>query len=217
MLDIFRGTVIAMKMSYKKPLIYLAAGLATIAISASLLLGSAQSQQQTQCESWLQNLLTSQNGIHYILSKISDIVTGKASTQTAGGLTVIGGLTTTPNNQPAQELGLQATSIATKVTEKNDAYHKFAWVLTVSNTAESGRSFTTKIEWLDTDGFIIDDDIAYDLIIAAGEEKQFTGYALVDAEAADTITSINAEIPRRYVTTIDTTRTTQPITAKITR
>ncbi|MCY4577116.1 MAG: hypothetical protein OXB96_01620 [Candidatus Kaiserbacteria bacterium] len=193
----------------KNLLTCLGVGIIAIAISGSLLTGRAQGQSGVQCESWLQSLLTSQNGIQYILSKISSVVAGKSYTQTA-----------TPPEQQAQtpiEPGLQAVSIGTKVTEKNNAYHKFAWVLRVKSNADSGRSFTAKIRWIDADGFVIDDDIAYNLVIDAGEEKQFTGYALVDVAGAETITSVSAEIPRRYVTAIETVQTIQPITAQVSK
>ena len=154
-----------MKTVYKNIGMWVGVSVVTVAAVFGLLLAQGvQSQEKTQCESWLDGLLTNQNGIQYILSKISSIATGFNYNRTAG-------LLSNQAIQIPQAYDLQAVSIATKVTEQNDAYQKFAWVLKVKNSADSGRSFTAKIQWLDADGFIVDDDIAYDLIIGADEEK----------------------------------------------
>ena len=171
-----------------------------------LLVQGAQSQEKVQCESWLDELLTSQNGIHYILGKIHSIVLAR----TQGRV-----LSSPVQPQEPQGTGLQALHIGTKVTEQNDAYQKFAWTLKVKNTTDIGKSFTAKIQWLDADGFIVDDDVAYDLMLDANEEKQFAGYALIDADAASTATSVTAHIPPRYVTDIATVQIPQSVTGTI--
>lgn len=203
-----------MKMMHKNTLlgVCLSAIFAATAIFG-VLVGGAQSQTRVQCESWLQGLLTSQSGIQYILSNIHAIVAERnrawiAKTQSAGQ--------TTQEPQTPQEPSLEIIRVATKITEKNNAYYKFSWILTVKNDADSSKSFTARIEWLDEDGFIIDDDIAYDLTIAAGEEKLFTGYALTDAEVAETISNVRAKIPTHTIrTTPLATSTVQPASANI--
>ena len=179
---------------------------AVMMVCGLLLAPGVQSQEKTQCEPWLDELLTSQSGIHYILSKIQSIVLGRTQGRLLSPLT---------QPQEPQGTGLQAIHIGTKVTEQNDAYQKFAWTLKVKNTTDTGKSFTAKIQWLDADGFIVDDDIAYDLMLNANEEKQFAGYALIDADAASTATSVTAHIPTRYVTNIATVQIPQSISNTI--
>lgn len=185
----------------------------------SLLVGAAQSQTRTQCEPWLHSLLNSPNGIQYILSNIHSIVAERnrnwlARVQ-AGGSTPA----QTPQQvQVPQEQSIQMVRVATKVTEKNDAYHKFSWILTVKNSADVSKSFTAKIEWLDKEGFIIDDDVAYDLTIGPNEERHFTGYTLTDADVADTVSNVRAKIPEHTIVNTFSTRTTvQPVSAIISR
>ena len=204
-----------MKVLHKNMLI--GAGIAvafSVVAMFGLLVGGVQSQTKTQCESWLHGLLTSSNGIQYILSNIHDIVAERnrawiAKVQSAGG--------TPEQTQAPQEPSLQIVRVATKVTEKNDAYYKFSWILTVKNDADVGKSFTARVEWLDREGFIIDDDVAYDLTIDAKEEKHFTGYTLTDTDMASTISNVRAKIPAHTITTTTTTETVQPASATISK
>ena len=203
-----------MKLTHKNILLGLCVGIMFSAVAMfGLLVGGVQSQTRTQCESWLQGLLTSSNGIQYILSNIHSIVAERnrawiAKTQSAGN---------TPEEvtQQTQEPSIQIVNIATKITEKNDAYYKFSWILTVKNSAESSKLFTAKIEWLDKDGFIIDDDIAYDLTIGANKEKHFTGYTLTDTDVASTVSTVRAKIPASTIATVPTVDTIQPASATI--
>lgn len=85
-------------------------------------------------------------------------------------------------------------SIDSKVTEKNSVWSKYAWKLTLRNNTKTRKSVTAKIEWSDGEGYIVEDDIAYDLQIASGTEETFTGYDLIDASVADSIRKVGAKI-----------------------
>ncbi len=203
-----------MKMLHKNILLGVCIGFVLSIVAVfGLLVGGVQSQTRTQCESWLQGLLTSSNGIQYILSNIHNIVAERnrawiAKTQSAGN-------TSEEVTPQTQEPSIQIVNIATKITEKNDAYYKFSWILTVKNDADSSKSFTARIEWLDKDGFIIDDDIAHDLTIGANKEKHFTGYTLTNADVASTVSNVRAKIQANTIVTVPTVDTVQPASATI--
>lgn len=179
-----------------------------------LLVGGVQSQTRTQCESWLQGLLTSPNGIQYILSNIHSIAAEQNRARAIRAQSA-GSIPEEEIVQEPQEPSIQIVRVATKITEKNDAYYKFSWILTIKNDADANKSFTAKIEWLDKDGFIIDDDVVHDLTIGANKEKHFTGYALTDADVADTVSNVRAYIPAHSIITTSVADPIQPVSATI--
>ena len=106
----------------------------------------------------------------------------------------------TGGSPPAElpgEPSVEIVSIDTKVTESNNAWSKYAWKLTLKNPTEATGSYVATIEFLDSDGFVVDDATVYDLIITPGEERVFTGYELVDASVAGNISSVGAKVRGR--------------------
>ena len=207
-----------MKVLHKNLLISASIGfIFSLAAVFGLLVGGVQSQTRTQCESWLQGLLTNPNGIQYILSNIHNVVAEQnraRATRIQGAGSVSEGEVAQEQQEP-QEPSIHIVRVATKITEKNDAYYKFSWILAVKNDADVNKSFTAKIEWLDKDGFIIDDDVVHDLTIGANREKHFTGYALTDADVADTVSNVRAYIPTHTILTTSVADPIQPVSATI--
>ena len=105
----------------------------------------------------------------------------------------------TPEPTPPAKLEKQweIIDIAAKVTEKNPTWWKYSWKLVLRNNSSSPFVFDATIEFLDAEGFIVDDDRTYDLRVNQGEEKTFTGYALVTASVAPNIKSLQANIKKR--------------------
>lgn len=95
---------------------------------------------------------------------------------------------------PAPERKLEIIDIQTRVTESNPSWSKYAWRLTVKNQSSSLVMFDAIIEFQDEDGFVIDEDRAYDLSILGGQRETFTGYALIDASVADNVAKITAKV-----------------------
>ncbi len=91
----------------------------------------------------------------------------------------------------------EIVSISAKVTEKNSVWWKNSWILVIRNDSSSNLSFDATIEFLDADGFIVDDDREYDLRVDAGEQETFTGYALIDASVAPNVEQVHAEVQQR--------------------
>ena len=92
---------------------------------------------------------------------------------------------------------VEIVSIDARVTESNNTWSKYAWKLTLKNPTQAAKSYTATIEFQDSDGFIVDDDTPYNLVVAAGQEEVFTGYTLVDASVAGNVSSVGAKVRGR--------------------
>ncbi len=92
----------------------------------------------------------------------------------------------TPAAAPSKK-ALEITDIDARVTESNSTWSKFAWKLTVRNRSDSPQRLDATIEFQDKDGFVVDDDRERGLVVPANDEATFTGYTLVDADVAGTV------------------------------
>ena len=147
------------------------------------------SSSDSQCEYWLERRLSTQDGFQHAIGNISNT----AIKYNYGWVRTIG-----YNNLPwftpvSKESGLQVTNIQTKAVTNSDFFKKMLWILTVRNSSDKAKSFTAEIKWLDSDGFMVDYDTEYNLVIDSNEEKHFTGYAYVTG-AADAASSVSAKI-----------------------
>ena len=95
------------------------------------------------------------------------------------------------------ESSVEIVDVDAKVTESNSSWWKYAWKLTLRNPTKANKNYTATIEFLDSDGFVTDDDTEYDLLVAAGQERVFTGYDLVDADVAGNVAKVNAKVGLR--------------------
>lgn len=77
--------------------------------------------------------------------------------------------------------------ITTKITEQNSVYWQFAWRLTVKNNLVRTIKLSGKIEFQDAEGFIVDTDGLYSIIVPANSSKTFTGVAMVSTSIAPKI------------------------------
>ena len=91
----------------------------------------------------------------------------------------------------------EIVDVDAKVTESNSSWSKFAWKLTIKNKASHPQAFDATIEFQDKDGFVVDDDNEYGLVVPANAEKTFTGYDLVDAAIAGNVSKIAAKAGKK--------------------
>lgn len=89
---------------------------------------------------------------------------------------------------------VEIVDITTRVTESNSVWSKYAWNLTLKNNTDREQSVTAEIKWTDAEGFVVDTDTEYDLVIPANSEKTFNDYDLIDADVAGNVEGIEAEI-----------------------
>ena len=103
-----------------------------------------------------------------------------------------------PNTPEAPaEPRVKIVAVDARVTEKNNSWWKYAWKLTLGNPTEATMRYEATLEFQDSDGFVVDDDRAYDLVVAPGQEQVFTAYALVDASVAGNVASVGAKVGAR--------------------
>ena len=95
-------------------------------------------------------------------------------------------------SHPAPQLVVK--EIQTRVTEKASIWWRYAWRLTVENSSPQTLSFDTQIEWHDKDGFIIDTDSEYRLMLGPSEERTFTGHAFINLPSASDVASVVASV-----------------------
>ncbi len=100
---------------------------------------------------------------------------------------------TNPKEKP-KEKQWDIVSIDSKVTETNSVWWKYAWILKIKNTGDTALRFSAQIEFLDEDGFVIDDNSESNLIVAAGETATFTGYELVRLPGAHKVNSTSVKV-----------------------
>ena len=104
--------------------------------------------------------------------------------------------TPTPTPIPTPSESLQIVDVSTRITEQASVWWRFAWRLTVKNNIDSAINFDATIKWLDADGFEIDQDFEFGLVLGAEEERTFTGSALISLPSARNVTTVSASISR---------------------
>lgn len=97
-------------------------------------------------------------------------------------------------NSAPQQAAIEIVDISTRVTESNSVWWKYAWNLTLKNNTDRDRTVTAEIKWVDADGFVVDDDTAYSLVVPANSEKTFNDYQLIDTSVAPDVEGIKAQV-----------------------
>ncbi len=97
-------------------------------------------------------------------------------------------------NAPSGQASVEILDISTRVTESNSVWSKYAWNLTLKNNTDREQSVTAEIKWTDAEGYVVDTDTEYDLVVPANSEKTFNDFDLIDADVAGDIENIEAEI-----------------------
>lgn len=84
--------------------------------------------------------------------------------------------------------------IDARIVESNDTWSKFAWKLELRSQSNEPIGFNVTIEFLDQDGFVVDDTLDTNLFLPANEEKSYSGYTLINAHLVENIASIQAKV-----------------------
>lgn len=97
----------------------------------------------------------------------------------------------------SSQSGFEIVDIDSKVTESNNVWWRFAWKLTLRNRSSATLVVDATIEFQDSDGFVIDEDREYSLVLSAGETKTFTGFDLINAETASKVSQLSVKVSRQ--------------------
>lgn len=98
------------------------------------------------------------------------------------------------SSTPRIDENLKILDISTKVTESNDVWSKFAWRLTVENDGQAPSSFDATIDFLDKDGFVVDEDESNNLGLQPHQKDTFTGFKLIEAASVSKVAKVSAKI-----------------------
>ncbi|MBM3128459.1 MAG: hypothetical protein FJ009_07445 [Chloroflexi bacterium] len=109
--------------------------------------------------------------------------------QSGGGGKNIGSGTSIDHQPPLFEI----VKVDTRVTESNTTWWKFAWKLVLKSLSEVPLQLSAKVEFLDAEGFVVDDDSKL-VLMQPNREETFTDYKLVNAAVAGNIRSISAKV-----------------------
>lgn len=104
--------------------------------------------------------------------------------------------TPTPSPTPpsSPKYNWEILDLSYKVTEKASIWWKFSWQATLMNNTSSTVDFFINVNFLDQQGFIVDDDIENPPLFSPGEQRVIRGFALIDIDIARDVYDIEAEI-----------------------
>ena len=101
---------------------------------------------------------------------------------------VVSGDLDTPPQAPVQNVTV--VNISGRVTEQNSTWWKWSYLLVVANTNEAPIHFNATIQFLDKDGFVLDEDNEYDLSLGAKLTNRITGYKLITSLPASQVKNL---------------------------
>jgi hypothetical protein len=98
-----------------------------------------------------------------------------------------------PITIPAEK-GLHVLAVKYKVTEKDDLHHRIEWRATVLNNTVQFKKFDLTIQFLDSDGSIIEEDKEIDLRFGVRAQKVVLGFSMVTTSNAQRVKTVGASI-----------------------
>lgn len=132
-------------------------------------------------------------GLKLVLVIVLMIVAWSAS-GTSGFAPVSSSSSGGSENSAPQQAAIEIVDISTRVTEQNSVWWKFAWNLTLKNNTDRDRTVTAEIKWVDEEGFVVDNDTAYSLVVPANSEKTFNDFQLINTPVAPNVDGIKAQV-----------------------
>lgn len=105
-----------------------------------------------------------------------------------------------PEASPSQKIikNWQISNLRYTIIEKNDTWWKFSWQLTLKNNTTSVVNFFIYVNFLDRNGYIVDDDIENPSDFAPKEQRVIKSTILIDTELASDVRDVEAGIESAY-------------------
>jgi hypothetical protein len=88
----------------------------------------------------------------------------------------------------------EIVSLDTKITEQNNAFWKFSYILKVKNVSDRALSGHADIRWLDDDGLVIEDTREWSIRVPARSVETIQGHQLIPSEPADQIHGVSTSV-----------------------
>lgn len=147
------------------------------------------------------NVLTSAWGLLFMVGCMG-VLAGPRDKKTSSGTkedwtwAMPDGKPLTPEAIPKPKLKstseIELKNLNVKVTEKNDSWWRFSWKLDATNNSNKEQIIRMlTIEFLDSDGFIVDTDYEFRITLPANSTTPISGSALVGMPEARTVASTN--------------------------
>lgn len=89
---------------------------------------------------------------------------------------------------------VSVTGVETRVTESLGSWSQWSWKATVRNQTGGRQSFDLEVQWLDSDGFIVETDTLFDVALDPNEERVVRGSTLIEADASGRVDQIVGHI-----------------------
>jgi len=88
-------------------------------------------------------------------------------------------------------------SVDMKQVESNSSWTKFAWKVTVRNDSDNGEVFGGKVEFIDSDRFVLDDSPVPAFAVGARSVESASGYSLINADLVSRVANIQAKLSKQ--------------------
>jgi len=169
------------------------AAAAVVVLGGQQWLAPAQASDAPVLENRVKALETTVAALQKDHAALAAQVARLASTPTPAAALLLPTPTPAPTADPDASL-FEILSVDGRITESNSVWWKYAYIVELQNTSDKRLLLDATIEFLDTDGFVVDDDRVYDFLLEPGETSSMTGYALIDASVAANVDGINAKV-----------------------
>jgi len=97
-----------------------------------------------------------------------------------------------PVDAPASPVDVLDVQLRT--TEKNTVWWREAWRVALRNNTADTVSVDLVVQFQDADGFVVDDDTEYGLVLSAGEETTFAGFDLLSVPWVEAVAQLQASV-----------------------
>lgn len=97
-----------------------------------------------------------------------------------------------PVTTPAQAAAPSVIAVTGRVTEQNSTWWKWSYILSVANTNDGPLVFDARIQFLDADGFVVDQNDLNGLTLGGHLTNRIAGYALINTGPAAKVKNLKA-------------------------
>jgi outer membrane murein-binding lipoprotein Lpp len=99
-----------------------------------------------------------------------------------------------PGGPDEAHSGLEILSASARATERNNSWWRFGWVVTIKNHSKYTQAFALHVQFMDSDGYVVDEATRSNLSLPAGGTQTFRESELISASVAPRVASVNPVI-----------------------
>jgi len=133
---------------------------------------------------------------------VSELTVARQS-QTSSPHSVVRASTKGPRKGPLPRLEviasdrLELLNPKMRCIEENNSWWRYSWLFEIKSHAIERVNFDAVLLFVDSDGFIVDNDTCYALTIESQERRVFRGFKLINAQTAGTVKELLIELSLR--------------------